>query len=251
MEVCSIDGNADLYGLGIRLGIYFQIISTIIVNHFVPDEVSGIWTTNGIFLLAVFAAVANTTVHHSIQYIEAFVMLQLIFAFLLVSGITNSSIKWTIRGTFAILKEKDEGLLKKNFSASTVGHRWRSGLALAVACFNVWFWFRFDVPTCEVHIFLFAKASPMPVAQQIYRIWSVLYLSWKGKTILPYVAIAAGKVSLFPFNHLRPDQSSQEPRQEMSSGEFINFDAFFTKLLRFYYVQGKKDTTVPRLQKHQ
>ena len=91
MSSCSIDGNPDLYGLGIRLGIYFQIIATILVNHFVPDEVSGIWDTNGIFTLAVFAAVANATVNHVIQYIEAFVMLQLLFAFLLASGRTSSS----------------------------------------------------------------------------------------------------------------------------------------------------------------
>ena len=84
---CSIDGNPDLYGLGIRLGIYFQIVATILVNNFVPDEVSGTWDMNAISILAVFAAV-----NHAIHYVEAFVMLQLIFGYLLASSRTRSPI---------------------------------------------------------------------------------------------------------------------------------------------------------------
>ena len=32
-ELCSIEGNPDLYGLGIRLGIYFQLTSTSLASR--------------------------------------------------------------------------------------------------------------------------------------------------------------------------------------------------------------------------
>jgi hypothetical protein len=32
-----VDGNPDLYGIGIRVGIYLQLFSTLIANHYLPD----------------------------------------------------------------------------------------------------------------------------------------------------------------------------------------------------------------------
>ena len=160
MNLCSIDGNQDLYGLGIRLGIYFHLIATILVNRFLPNEVSGAWDTNSIFLLAVFAAVAKATVSRTVHYVEAFVMLQSMFAFLLAVVPTNSHLKWWFRAIAGIMEEKDFQFLEKNLSSSQVGRSWRAYLALGIACYNVWFWFNFEAPTsCRAYIFLFAKAS--------------------------------------------------------------------------------------------
>ena len=97
-------------------------------------------------------------------------MLQLIFAFLLAVVSTNSRLKWAIRGALGIMEEKDFQFLKKHLSASKIGESWRAYLALAIACYNVWFWFRFDAPgSCRAYIFLFAKVSPGSVGQQFFR----------------------------------------------------------------------------------
>jgi hypothetical protein len=32
-----VDGNPDLYGIGIRVGIYLQLFSTLIANHYLPE----------------------------------------------------------------------------------------------------------------------------------------------------------------------------------------------------------------------
>lgn len=82
-SLCLFEGKSDLYGFGIRLGIYFQLISTALADKLLPEEQKNAWDTNSIFLLAVFAAVAKSTVSGEIHYVEAFVMLQLMFAFLL------------------------------------------------------------------------------------------------------------------------------------------------------------------------
>lgn len=38
---CMIPGNADFYGLGVRLGIYLTWISSWIANNFVAGEMAG------------------------------------------------------------------------------------------------------------------------------------------------------------------------------------------------------------------
>jgi hypothetical protein len=37
-DVCIVAGNPDLYGLGIRLGVYTQLLSSVLANHY-HDEI--------------------------------------------------------------------------------------------------------------------------------------------------------------------------------------------------------------------
>ncbi|MCJ1395507.1 hypothetical protein MMC18_008393 [Xylographa bjoerkii] len=82
--VCSgIEGNSDFYGLGIRLGIYLQWISSLLTNILIPDEVSDSLDTNSIFLFAVFIAIANaTTSSEGLHPAEAFIMISMCFGYL-------------------------------------------------------------------------------------------------------------------------------------------------------------------------
>ena len=175
--ICSIEGDPDLYGLGIRLGVYLQIIATLLATHLLPGEIAGLWDTNTIFLLAVLVAVIKAVVDKTVAHVEVFVMLQLLFAFLITGIRTNHAIQWQLRGLGSILKENDLKLLSGNLGASRIGVLWRNALSTAIACFNVWFWFVLKPPiNCQSHIFLFTKASPQPVTEQVYRVLAVLYL---------------------------------------------------------------------------
>lgn len=49
---CVIEGSPDFYGLGIRIGIYLQYITTFGANLFHKEGIDGNLTTNTIFLLA-------------------------------------------------------------------------------------------------------------------------------------------------------------------------------------------------------
>ena len=197
-NICPIEGNPDLYGLGIRLGIYFQLISTSLTSRLLPEEMLGTWDTNSIFLLAIFAAVSKSTISGAIQYAEAYVMLQLMFAFLICafpkgSGALVSSI---LRGITLGFSQKDKELLKANLGLSVLGNQWRQALVAAVACYNVWFWFRFE-PTgdCEAYIFLFARVSASSEAQGFYRAFAVLYLTYQAFQYLIFAAILIYKSS--------------------------------------------------------
>src|SRR5579871_5463152 len=80
---CMLNGNSDLYGLGIRLGVYFQLISTLLANHFLPDALREAWDANTIFLVSIFIAMIKTSVNvNSLAAPEAFIMLQMLFAYL-------------------------------------------------------------------------------------------------------------------------------------------------------------------------
>ena len=80
----GFSGNPDLYGLGIRLGIYLQWISSLLTNSLLPEGVSDSLDTNSIFLFAVFIAIAAATnASEGLRPVEAFIMLQLCFGYLL------------------------------------------------------------------------------------------------------------------------------------------------------------------------
>ena len=94
----GLQGNPDLYGLGIRIGIYLQWISSLLTNVFLPSSVSDSLDTNSIFLFAVFIAVANATKSAGVEPllgpIGGFVMLQMCFGYVLsVMSITGLRIK--------------------------------------------------------------------------------------------------------------------------------------------------------------
>ena len=80
----GFEGNADLYGRGIRTGIYLQWISSLLTSLLLPTGSSDYLDTNSIFLFAVFIATATATYRNGgLHPAEAFIMLQLCFGFLL------------------------------------------------------------------------------------------------------------------------------------------------------------------------
>lgn len=83
----GLTGDPDLYGLGIRIGIYLQWISSLLTNVLIPSGVSDSLDTNSIFLFAIFIAIAKATKSAGDQPllgpIGAFVMLQMCFGYIL------------------------------------------------------------------------------------------------------------------------------------------------------------------------
>jgi hypothetical protein len=97
-----LPGNSDLDGLGIRIGIYLQWISSLLTNVLLPNGVSDSLDTNSILLFAVFIAIANATdqpagLHQPARLhpTEAFIMLQLCFGYLL-SVLSVSGLRLTL-----------------------------------------------------------------------------------------------------------------------------------------------------------
>lgn len=174
-EDCAFPGNSDLYGLGIRVGIYLQLASTLLANACLSREVQeDARNTNAILMIAVFAGMAYATIKNSLNSVEIFIMLTLLLAFLF-SDFTPDHIstmilfgRWPGRNRrfgrrdmkvyMEGLEKKDQEVKEereateeqssededddkeasmKSFFAAIA----RSMFGTAIALFNIWYWF--------------------------------------------------------------------------------------------------------------
>lgn len=127
---CTTPLAKDLYGLGVRLGIYFQWTSGWVSNNFIPDEVAGGLDANSIFLFALLISIVNSTSNDSLTQIDAFIMLQLC------AGTVWSVLSiWGYR-TCVYRKEGFDAI--RRFGG--FGTHLRLLLAAAVSWYSIWFW---------------------------------------------------------------------------------------------------------------
>jgi hypothetical protein len=146
---CVFSGNSDLYGLGIRLGIYLQLFSTLLANDLLTLEVQeDAKTTNAIIMIAVFAGMASATWQGNMNSVEIFVMSTLLSAFLvgdfspphigrftLLEG-DGETLMRGINGFRKNERPKQEAREKKRYFATIA----RSCFGTAKTVFDVWYW---------------------------------------------------------------------------------------------------------------
>jgi len=77
---CSgFPGDQDTYGLGIRIGLYFQWVTSSIAYNLVPSEAINMRGVNNCFQLAMFAGLLYVTITkgslHQLHPVEAYIML--------------------------------------------------------------------------------------------------------------------------------------------------------------------------------
>ena len=62
---CGFAGNSDIYGLGIRLGVYLQWIATFVSYQLLEDSIDSVFTANWVFLFATMIATLVITASRS------------------------------------------------------------------------------------------------------------------------------------------------------------------------------------------
>lgn len=87
---CEIEGNRDLYGLGIRLGFYAPWMSTFLIALLRQEEEPLYRVVNLILQLAVFASLLFLTVNNHIYVFEVMIAFWLLFGAL--SSLTGDGI---------------------------------------------------------------------------------------------------------------------------------------------------------------
>lgn len=73
--VCNLSGNADLYGAGLRNGVYLQWISSQIAVFLQLDESAGLFESYLIFSIAIVVALLVSTSSHELHTTEVVIML--------------------------------------------------------------------------------------------------------------------------------------------------------------------------------
>ncbi|EXJ64485.1 hypothetical protein A1O7_00821 [Cladophialophora yegresii CBS 114405] len=164
---CPVQGNADFYGMGVRVGIYFQWVTSWLANNFLPEEIIGSLDTNSIFLLALFSTVFTYSLQgNSIRVVDVLLIHQLCTGFLF-----SVMSLWGYR-TMYYKTEGPGG--RRHFGG--FGTHFRLVLMSAITAYGVWFWTRGvdTLATCDgrkacggLQTFFFV---PMSVNSKVTRI---------------------------------------------------------------------------------
>ena len=174
---CTVVGNSDLYGLGIRIGIYLQWASGLLANTFHADSVGDMLATNTIFLMALFIALAIITANETVIATEVMILLQFCFGFLFTVSST-----WGLRVSARQLNSVKE--YKKRVDFPLFGSAIRLCLASAICAYNVWFWFigvgKLSDSVCHPVGFLFAPVDLLRRARVFLKITSILIVTFFG-----------------------------------------------------------------------
>jgi hypothetical protein len=61
---CRVEADADILGLGVRLGFYFQLTSNVYIAFIHPKEAAGSLQVNNMFMTAIFVSLLYSTVQN-------------------------------------------------------------------------------------------------------------------------------------------------------------------------------------------
>jgi hypothetical protein len=169
LQDCSITGNPDFYGLGIRVGIYIQWATSFLANLFLREAIEENLGTNTIFLLALFVATAVATVQGTVQTVEILVLLQLSFGFI-----------FSILSIWGHRTRAPQGE-KQPIRFPLIPSHARLALTTALSSYAVWFWFfGYTIlharPSCSDYVFLFARVNASENATIFFKVQSTLIL---------------------------------------------------------------------------
>jgi len=167
-ESCSFTGNPNLYGLGIRTGIYLTSLATILASVFEQRSAIELCKVSGLFQLAVFIALVYQTIANARFYaVEALVT----YLFCL------SSLAVSFGDPTGTDKHYFPNYLEKRTLPNLVSLL-RQLVILAVEVYQAWFWF-LGVDTlqrlpCGTDTFFLARVDAYGPFRMFAKVWSIL-----------------------------------------------------------------------------
>lgn len=152
---CETQRSGDYYGLGVRLGFYFQWLTSWLANISIPGEVAGALDTNAIFLFALLVSMVRCTVTQLLMQLDGLLLMHLsggtMFSILSIWGYRTCH--YNVEGTSGI----------RHFGG--FGTHLRLLLCTAITAYGLWYWVygttgglpTLDGECGEVYTFMFAK----------------------------------------------------------------------------------------------
>ena len=189
--VCGFQGNSDIYGMGIRIGIYLQWYATWFTNTFAPGEYNSATKANLVFLLAIFVSTSVLAADgsNSTHAIEIIILFYIFFA----SAFSTYHFRWMQRVVEAKMFG-DEASIRVSLPAMAS----RGILFGGMSCVSVWFWWKglhlFPPTKCGTYLFLFAKVNPYGKVRYFFRTTSVLMMYGNGMGTLFLLAAGLGSL---------------------------------------------------------
>ncbi|KAJ6779851.1 hypothetical protein PWT90_00847 [Aphanocladium album] len=205
--MCPIEGNPDLYGLGIRVGIYIQMlavqISALLSMVLRQDDYIGEGVV--IFILAVGSVLLKLIVHHEIAAVEAAPMIALLIAQV---GVCRSVSRMGI-------------VLNVIFAVEFCG----------LSALFVWFWWHgMDVlgrsPCPDDKVFFFVKVSLWGWFRTMNKVFTIITAIVAGVMAIMYImgyTMLSLKFLIYCFHRIR-GRTTEPLVVNNTSQESPNFD---------------------------
>ena len=170
---CGFAGNSDIYGFGIRLGIYAQWVASILSKVFLvsesPNVLRDVVDANTIFSIAIFIATAllTTGILGDVHAVEILILLHIYFG----------STYIVFFDTLQYAEPTETGL---TFWAQTVMIYITTGMSI----YSLWFWFHgldgLLSPQCDSFAFLFAQVTVQGPARTFFKFMAVVNMAIWG-----------------------------------------------------------------------
>lgn len=171
---CGIVGKEDLYGLGIRLGVYIQTLTLIISGILRQPGTAELANLGGLYQFALLFGVVYATVNmDDFHACEAVIMT--VFS-ITCMGLNPSTFAVSMR----IPNDESElNLLQRTFSP-LYGTLLRYSVVVAIDAYQVWLWFvgldRLAHTSCTRHTFFFARVDMYGGFRTFAKVFSVFIM---------------------------------------------------------------------------
>jgi hypothetical protein len=165
---CGFTGNSDIYGLGVRLGLYLQWLTALItrLSSPSPESIRDLLDTDAIFLLALFIATILLAIGSvgPVHRVEILILFHLFF------------------GDVYVILWKDTYLDYERTPLSIWGLNCRNMLIVGMSAFSTWFWFKGEgqllSDPCGDFAFLFARVGVHGHVRTFFKAITVINLAY-------------------------------------------------------------------------
>lgn len=212
---CITDRSSDYYGLGVRLGFYFQWLTSWVANVSVPGEVAGALDTNAIFLFALLVSMVRCTITQLLMQLDGLLLMHLsggtIFSILSIWGYRTC--QYNVDGPSGIC----------HFGG--FGTHLRLLLSTAISAYGLWYWLyglTGGLPTlegecAEVYTFMFAKVRATGGIRIFYIFICISCLVYFGIMLLASTIAACARITKL-FNLTTSRRWKATSRLKFSTG---------------------------------
>lgn len=168
-EQCGFVGDDNTYGLGIRIGVYLQWVTSSLAYNFVPEEAVTMRGVNNCFQASIFAGLLYVTITKgsNLYAVEAFLMLMICMG-----GVCSGDNPPEGGELFEGQAKVPEGRMKKlegrakrfaYYEASKPGAFIRIFLSVSFCAYGVWFTFvgmdHMQSSPCSTYAFFFGRVN--------------------------------------------------------------------------------------------
>ncbi|KAJ4287720.1 hypothetical protein N0V90_012424 [Kalmusia sp. IMI 367209] len=195
MAVCKFEGKSDMYGLGIRLGFYFQWVGAILARIMAPSEIRSLTFSNDLFVAAAFLALIISTANdvYSLEPVETYIVLLLMF------GVYLVLVPIYIWRLLTACDPYWDPTRYPRVNLGAVSANLSFILLIGILVFQYWFWFDrvpdLDHRNCQQYGFVFGQVR---LNSKVSVVLHALMYFWLGLVCLYILLLKLRAMAGFP-----------------------------------------------------